>query len=77
MTSSEKHTIKRTELGFLTDGEECGNQEVYFNPKDPIEVNLSRFIDDFTAYDIINTTEIFRDEACEKINKKFNTFGIE
>lgn len=26
---------------------------------------------------IINTTDIFHEDACERINKKYNTFGID
>lgn len=27
-------------------------------------------------YCIINTTDLFSDEACDKISKKYNTFGV-
>lgn len=73
----EKQTVKRTDLGFITDGENNEDQEAFFNTKDSIEVNLRKFINEITPYDIINTMDLFHNEACEKINKKYNTFGID
>ncbi|SHI04229.1 hypothetical protein [Clostridium grantii] len=71
----EKQTIKRTDLSNITRGE---NEELlFFNPKDLIEQNVRKFINEFSQYDIINATDLFHQEACEKINRRFNTFGID
>lgn len=71
----EKKTVKRIDLSFITDGDK--EEKLYFNPNDPIEINVKKFVDDFGPYSIINTTEIFTDEAAEKISKRYNTFGID
>jgi len=73
----EKETVKRLDLRFIADGEDLENDELFFNPKDSIEKNVRKFIDEFSPYSIINTTDLFHEEACEKINKKYNTFGID
>ncbi len=73
----EKQTIKRIDLAFITDDAEEGEIVPYFNPEDNIENNVIRFINDFSPYSIINTTDLFHAEACEKISKKYNTFGID
>lgn len=70
----KKQTIRRMNLDFITDSDE---DELYFDPKDKIENNVKKFMDDFSPYSIINTTDIFHKEACEKISKKYNTFGID
>ena len=72
----EKQTIRRINLDFITDSDE---EEIvsYFSPEDTIESNVKKFIDDFSPYDIINTTELFHAEACEKISKKYNIFGVD
>lgn len=73
----EKQTVSRIDLGFIADGEDNESQELYFNPEDSIEKNVRKFINEFTPYDIINTTDLFNDEASDKINKKYNTIGID
>lgn len=73
----EKQTVKRIDLSFITDGEDYENEEMFFNPKDPIEKNVMKFINELSPYSIINTTDLFHEEACEKISKKYNTFGID
>lgn len=73
----EKQTIRRINLDFITNDEDCENEEAFFNPKDTIENNVRKFIDEFSPYSIINTTDLFCDQACEKINKKYNAFGID
>lgn len=73
----EKQTINRINLNFITDGDDFESEELFFNPKAPIEKNVRKFINELSPYSIINTTDLFHDEACEKINKKYNTFGID
>ena len=48
-----------------------------FNPGDNIEVNASKFINELSPYSLINTTDLFTDEASEVISKKYNIFGID
>lgn len=71
----EKQTVDRIDLGFITDGE--NEEKLFFDPKDSIEKNAIKFIDDFTPYSIINTTDLFTEEAANKICKKYNTFGVD
>lgn len=73
----EKQTIKRINLGFIKDGEDCESEEAFFNPEDTIEDNVIKFIDKFTPYSIVNTVDLFHEEACEKIKKRYKTFGID
>lgn len=43
-----------------------------------IEVNNARkFINEFSPYLIINTTDLFHDDASDKISRRYNTFGID
>lgn len=71
----EKHTVQRIDMGFITDGE--NEEKLFLDPKDPIETNAIKFIDDFTPYSIINTTDLFTEEAANKISKKYDTFGVD
>lgn len=73
----EKQTIKRINLGFIKDGEDCESEEAFFNSEDTIECNVIKFIDKFTPYSIVNTVDLFHEEACEKIKKRYKTFGID
>ncbi|QNO15920.1 hypothetical protein HYG86_14655 [Alkalicella caledoniensis] len=71
--SLEKQTVRRIDLDFIADEPE----EPYFNPKDTIEENVRRFIKEFSPYSIIQTTELFRKEACDKIAMKYERFGVD
>lgn len=71
----ENQTIKRINLDFITDGDM--DDELCFEPNNSIENNARKFIDEFTPYSIISTTDLFTDEAADKINKKYNTFGVD
>lgn len=71
-----KETVSKINLDFITDGE--GDEEkLLFDPNNPIESNVRKFIDDFSPYSIINTTDIFHETACDKINKKYTIFGVD
>ena len=73
-----KHTINRLDLDFIADWDEKQEEEIpFFDSNDDIEVNLKKFIDDFTPYSIINTTDLFTNEAANKISAKYNRFGID
>ncbi len=73
----EKQTIKRINLGFIKDGEDFESEEAFFNLEDTIEDNVIKFIDKFTPYSIVNTIDLFHEEASAKIKKRYKTFGID
>lgn len=68
-----KETINRINLDFISEDGDIA----MFNPGDNIEVNASKFINELSSYSLINTTDLFTDEASEVINKKYNIFGID
>ncbi len=72
----EKQTIRRIDLSFITDCIE-EEEELYFSPSVSIENNARKFINEFSPYSIINTTDLFHDDASHKISRKYNTFGID
>lgn len=63
----EKQTTRRINLDFITEGEGDEPDKAFFDHKDSVENNARKFIDEFSPYSIINTTDLFHDEACEKI----------
>ncbi len=67
----EKQTTKRKDLYFITD-EYYGQPIPYFHPSDPIEENVRKFIEDFDPYLMAKATELFHDEACEKLAQRKN-----
>lgn len=74
----EKQTVKKIDLSFITDADGIEEEEeLYFSPSDLIENNARKFINEFSPYSIINTTDLFHDDASHKISRKFNTFGID
>lgn len=72
----EKQTIKKIDLSFINDCIE-EEEELYFSPADLIENNARKFINEFSPYLIINTTDLFHDDASDKISRRYNTFGID
>lgn len=71
----EKQTISRDNLGFIIEDDET--EELFFRPEDQVEVNARKFINDFSPYSIVNTTDLFHRDACEQISKKYNVFGVD
>lgn len=63
----EEHTTKRINLGFISSGPD---EKYYFDPKESIEKNARKFINEFEPISIIHTTDLFHKEACEKIGKE-------
>ena len=60
------HRVTRTDLAFLIrDGGQM------FPASDRVEANAARFIDEMEPYDIIQATDLFRDEACQSINDEY------
>jgi hypothetical protein len=49
--------IKRSDLAFISDG---------------VGENANKFVDDFDAYSIINTTDLFNERACKETQERFN-----
>ena len=68
-----KETINRINLDFISDDDDTA----MFDPGDNIEVNASKFINELSPYSLINTTDLFTEEASEVINKKYNIFGVD
>lgn len=75
MDGLEKQTTKRINLDFIIEGNE--QDELSFDPKESIENNATKFIYGLSPVSIINTTDLFSNEACEKIGRKYNTFGVD
>lgn len=74
----EKQTVKKIDLSFITDADGFEEEEeLYFSPADLIENNARKFINEFSPYSIINTTDLFHDDASDKISRRYNTFGID
>lgn len=62
-------TIKRTDLGFISD---TGEND-YFSPDNDITINAEKFITDFDPYSIIMTTDLFHEEGCNEINRQYQS----
>ncbi|KGT88712.1 GIY-YIG nuclease family protein [Enterobacter cancerogenus] len=58
--------IKRTDLAFITT-----SGDVFFRPGDDVSSNARKFVNDYDAYSIVMTTDLFHDEACRKIFYEF------
>jgi len=67
----DMHIVRR-DLGFCTGP--AFDDTYYFDPMDPVAVNAAKFLEDWEPYSIVNTTELFTDEACEEIihSKEYN-----
>lgn len=79
-TSFEKQIIKKIDLAYKEHGIDQETNETgdcFFYLNDPIEDNVEKFIKEFSPFSIANTTDLFHADACEKINRKYNTFGID
>lgn len=73
--------IHRSDLGFISDGcfdeeKEDGGMYYFFDPKDDISLNVQKFINEYDAYSIVNTLELFNDEACEKIVNEYHSKSL-
>ena len=57
-------TIKRTDLGFCSDDD----LEIrYFSPDDSVSTNAKKFLEAWSPYSIIMTTDLFHEDACHQI----------
>lgn len=72
----EKQIVRRINLDSITESYE-GEEVDFFSTDDKIEDNVKKFIDDFSPYSIINTTDIFNEKSVEKIGKMYNTFNVD
>lgn len=61
--------IKRTDLAFIS-GEQ--DDELYFDPSRSIAFNIYRFVNDLGAVGIINSTDLFTNEAADAICRAHN-----
>ncbi|WP_438332248.1 GIY-YIG nuclease family protein [Burkholderia pseudomallei] len=55
-------TIKRTDLAFVADTDES-----FFRPEDDVRENARKLVEDYDAYSITMTTDLFHDDACGEI----------
>lgn len=62
-------TIKRSDLAFISGG---ASEENYFSPNKPVTENARKFTEEFDAYSIIMTTDLFHEKACHEVNEQFN-----
>ncbi len=60
-------TIHRSDLAFI-----ANSDDLFFRPQDNVQVNASKFVNDFDAYSIINTTNIFHEAGCKEVQLLFN-----
>lgn len=60
--------IMRSDLAFISNGE----NNCFFNPSDTVTRNADKFVNEFDAYSIINTTDLFTSEACTLISNNYN-----
>jgi len=56
------YTRRRTDLYFIIEDEE--NDEPFFNPEGSSEENARKLIDEYDAYSIANTLDLFYEEVC-------------
>ena len=74
----EKRTRNTMNLDFITDDSEDGETQIpFFNPEDSIEINVKKFIHELGPYSIVNTTDLFHEDARSLIFKKYEIFGID
>jgi len=65
-------------LDVITDDSEDGETQIqFFNPEDSIEINVKKFIHELGPYSIVNTTDLFHEDAKSLIFKKYEIFGID
>jgi hypothetical protein len=68
-------TIHRSDLAFIADPPDDPEDEdiVLFNPRNKVTENARIFIEEFDPYSIINCTDLFTDEAAQKVNEEFQS----
>lgn len=59
--------INRTDLAFIV-----SDYGQLFCPEDDVRENARKFLEDYDAYSIIMTTDLFTETACKEVNAKFN-----
>lgn len=67
-------TIKRTDLGFIGNGDGDGDEDsddLFFNVKNSVFENARRFAEEFDPYSIIMTTDLFHEKACKEIDLEY------
>jgi hypothetical protein len=69
--------IKRSDLAFIADAPENSENEdvILFNPHNKVTENARIFIEEFDACSIINCTDLFTDEAAQKVSDEYHSRG--
>lgn len=63
------------ELDLISNDEETG--EPFFNPDDSVKNNVRRFLEEFSPFSIMMTTDLFHEKACTEISERYNKYGID
>jgi hypothetical protein len=63
-------TIKRTDLGFIVSGDP--EDTPLFRHDDAVSENARKFVEEFSPYSIVHTTNLFREEACLHVDAHHN-----
>jgi hypothetical protein len=61
--------ITRSDLAFIINDH---YDDPLFSPEDDVTENARKFVEDFDAYSIIMTTDLFYEAAGHEVNEKFN-----
>ena len=60
--------IRRSDLAFIREDD----YENWLSPDSPVTENARKFIAEFGPFSIVNTTDLFHEEACKEICERFN-----
>ncbi|MBU9681846.1 MULTISPECIES: GIY-YIG nuclease family protein [Burkholderia] len=58
-------TIQRTDLAFIAD-----TDEPFFRPEDDVRLNADKLVNEYDAYSIVMTADLFHDEACRQVERE-------
>ena len=68
-------TIRRSDLAFIEDLPDDPKSEdilLFFNPRKSVTENARIFIEEFDPYSIINCTDLFTEEAAQRVNDEYH-----
>ena len=69
-------TIRRSDLAFigeLPDDPEDEDVILLFNPRNKVTENARIFVEEFDSYSIINCTDLFTEEAAQKVSDEYHS----
>lgn len=69
-------TTKRTDLGFVSNGDTDGEDSLFFNPESNLLENIIKFVNEFDEISIINCTDLFTEESSTMIYEYWNKNGV-